>query len=412
MTEKVHGMKVLVLDQDTSGIVSMAVSHSTMLQQEVYLFERIDNPGRELMIHLKALCLLRPTPANVALLKQELHDPKYGEYHIFFTNVAIGIDELAQADEHEVVAQVQEFYADFYPVNPAFFTFNVSPMLSLTEPGIASEMERVIDGICSVLLAHRKKPFIRYLASSDMCTVVAQQVAERIKSSPELYDFTKTEIPPLLLLLDRREDPLSPLLLQWTYQAMVHELIGITRNKVDLSHAPGVHADTKEVVLSPDQDQFYADNMYLNFGDLGTVVQDLVNDFASKTKSTQKVQTLEDIKKFCETFPEFRKVSSNVTKHVTIMGEISRQVALRKLLDVSEREQELACNNDHATAYRRVVEMLQNPIFAKEDVLRQALLYILRYEKQNKLPEILQLLTLRENYSGAELGVRENKGWQ
>ncbi len=43
-----------------------------------------------------------------------------------------------------------------------------------------------------------------------------------------------------MLILDRKDDPVTPLLLQWTYQAMVHELIGLETNRVDLSHIPGV----------------------------------------------------------------------------------------------------------------------------------------------------------------------------
>jgi len=39
----------------------------------------------------------------------------------------------------------------------------------------------------------------------------------------------------LLLITDRREDPITPLLSQWTYQAMLHELIGINENRVDLN---------------------------------------------------------------------------------------------------------------------------------------------------------------------------------
>jgi vacuolar protein sorting-associated protein 45 len=34
------------------------------------------------MAHLKAVCFLRPTSANVDLLKKELSSPKYGEYHL------------------------------------------------------------------------------------------------------------------------------------------------------------------------------------------------------------------------------------------------------------------------------------------------------------------------------------------
>lgn len=48
------------------------------------------------------------------------------------------------------------------------------------------------------------------------------------------------ETPAVLLILDRRDDPVTPLLSQWTYQAMVHELIGISDNKVSLGNRPNV----------------------------------------------------------------------------------------------------------------------------------------------------------------------------
>jgi vacuolar protein sorting-associated protein 45 len=49
---------------------------------------------------------------------------------------------------------------------------------------------------------------------------------------------------------------------------MVHELLGMRNNRVDLTRAPGVHKDLREVVLST-QDKFYTDNMYKNFGEVG-----------------------------------------------------------------------------------------------------------------------------------------------
>lgn len=33
-----------------------------------------------------------------------------------------------------------------------------------------------------------------------------------------LFDFRRTEVSPLLLVIDRRDDPVTPLLNQWTYQ--------------------------------------------------------------------------------------------------------------------------------------------------------------------------------------------------
>ena len=143
----------------------------------------------------------------------------------------------------------------------------------------------------------------------------------------ELFDFpgrggSAGEGPPVLLVLDRRDDPVTPLLSQWTYQAMVHELLGISYNRcvgggwegwgwggrggwgvessacrlalpphcpptptpcpprVDLSHVPGVKPEFAEAVLSAAADPFFAQHLYSNFGDLGMAVKGLVDTFS------------------------------------------------------------------------------------------------------------------------------------
>ncbi len=76
-----------------------------------------------------------------------------------------------------------------------------------------------------------------------MCEKLAQSLHHLTTSEErELFDFGKRggEVAPIVMLIDRKEDPVTPLLLQWTYQAMVHELIGISSNRVDLTHVPGV----------------------------------------------------------------------------------------------------------------------------------------------------------------------------
>lgn len=53
----------------------------------------------------------------------------------------------------------------------------------------------------------------------------------------------------------------------------------------------------------------------------------------------------EDMAKFVEHYPEYRKMHGNVSKHVTMVTEMSRIVDERKLMSVSQIEQDLACNN-------------------------------------------------------------------
>lgn len=48
------------------------------------------------------------------------------------------------------------------------------------------------------------------------------QVLQKLMYEQEsgLFDFRRTEISPLLLVIDRRDDPVTPLLNQWTYQVL------------------------------------------------------------------------------------------------------------------------------------------------------------------------------------------------
>lgn len=61
----------------------MVFSQSDMLSKEVYLFARIDrNVQADNMKYLKCIAFLRPLSENIEMLKLELKNPKYGQYHI------------------------------------------------------------------------------------------------------------------------------------------------------------------------------------------------------------------------------------------------------------------------------------------------------------------------------------------
>ncbi len=106
--------------------------------------------------------------------------------------------------------------------------------------------------------------------------------------------------------------------------------------------------------------------MYKNFGDLGVALQDLVRTYQEKTQTSKNITTLgtlptlvsirsfltpgaaAEMKNFIRDYPEFSKLSSTVTKHVTLMSELSRMVDRLALLDVSELQQELAVSQEHS----------------------------------------------------------------
>lgn len=347
-------MKIMLLDRETVPIVSTATTQSALLNHEVYLIDRIDNTNREKMRHLRCLCLLRPSPESIQLLMDELRDPRYGDYYVYFTNIVkkSSLERLAEADDHEVVKLVQEQFADYIVVNYDLFSLGYSlPSRRLwgASPDIwnPDALQRCADGILAVLLSLKKKPLIRYAKTSPMAKKLASEIRYHMTQEDQLFNFRAVDTPPVLLILDRREDPVTPLLTQWTYQAMVHHLLGIENGRVNLSNVPEIRPELREIVLSQDQDPFFKKNMYLNFGDLGGNIKDYVEQYQSKTKNNANIESISDMKRFIEEYPEFRKLSGNVSKHVTLVSELSRRVGTENLLEVSELEQSLACNDNH-----------------------------------------------------------------
>ncbi|KAM0839381.1 hypothetical protein ACQ4PT_060356 [Festuca glaucescens] len=348
MLHDVSGMKVLILDPQTVEMVSVVYSQSDLLRKEVFLVETVDDASssRASMAHLKAVFFFRPSSDNIQKLRRILAAPRFAECHLFFSNILKipQIQVLADSDEQEVVQQVQEFYADFCAIDPFHFTLNIRNNHIYMLPTVV-----------------------------DPPDTKGHQMSQK-GSHKKL----------------RRDDPVTPLLNQWTYQAMVHELIGIDNNKVDLTEFSTVPKDQQEVVLSAVQDNFFRANMFENFGDLGMNVKRMVDDFQHLSKSSQNFQSIGDMAKFVTNYPEYRKTHGNVTKHVALVSEMSRMVEERKLMQVSQTEQELACTSGQAAAFEAVTSLLNNQSVSDIDRLRLVMLYALRYEKESPV-QLMQL---------------------
>ncbi|KAF3925663.1 hypothetical protein ABW21_db0208690 [Orbilia brochopaga] len=375
-------MKILLLDSETMPIMSTATSQSTLLQHEVFLIDRLENANREKMRHLKCLCFVRPSPDSIQMLVEELRDPKYGEYMLYFSNIVkkSSLERLAEADDHEVVKSVQEVFADYLVINPDLYALKDSATNGLRiwsqspDQWNSDALLRATDGVLASLLTLKKRPLIRYARNSLMAKKLATELTFHITQESQLFDFRKTDTPPILLILDRRSDPITPLLSQWTYQAMVHELLGIENGRVDLSDVPDIRPEHKEIVLSADQDPFFKKNMYVNFGDLGSNIKEYVDQYQTKTNSSKNLER-------------------NVSKHVNLVSELSRRVESESLLEVSELEQSFACQDNHNADLKTLQKLLQSSI-PPENKVRLVALYSIRYEKHmnNALPVLMDLL--------------------
>ena len=387
------GMKVLVVDEETLSILSVVMAFSEIMEMDIFLVERIKAP-REPMNHLTGVYFVRPTIENVTLISQELKSPKYASYYLFFSHALSkqSLKQLAEADIQEVVMEVQEYFADFLALSPHLFAIDRPICFTPGFDVIPEVLSRSTQAITAVLLTLQWFPQIRYQRSSDPCRVLAESVRSFCSRETDLFDFRKPERSPVLLIIDRRQDQITPLLTQWTYESMIHELIGIKHNRVILSPSSTINQNKKsELTLSRKFDDFFTKNQYLNFGEIGQAIKDLVANFQKVTKKVdaENAKSISDLKGLLENYPAFRKASGTVEMHVAIVSELSRIVKERSLLEISEVEQELVCQNAHSTSFTRIRSLVSDPRINFDDALRLVILYALRYELDHREISVL-----------------------
>eukprot|EP01064_Diplonema_japonicum_P004462 TRINITY_DN1290_c2_g6_i1.p1 TRINITY_DN1290_c2_g6~~TRINITY_DN1290_c2_g6_i1.p1 ORF type:complete len:583 (+),score=112.28 TRINITY_DN1290_c2_g6_i1:58-1749(+) len=376
------GPKILLLDKDTQDALSMTCSFSDMLQKDLYLIDMLSSGKRQKQGHLKAIVFVRPTDGNIADLKSELKSPLYAEYHLYFTNIVSedSLADIAKADEYEVVQKVHELFCDYFPLHSHAFTLDIDRPL-VTGKDIGDASMRCVEGLQSILLSIRRKPTIRFQKNSEACRGIAEGLARKMKEEAVLFDFRKSD-ECTALIVDRSSDLITPLLTQWTYEAMVHEEFRICKAK---ARVPVESGKIEDMNLAPSFDSFWSENVHANWGDLCVAVKNIVESYKEKSSSAEskdsKTANLEDLKKFMDKIPELRKDSIAMGKHTSIAAELGRLIRTRKLLEVSSLEQDMVCSNTHKEHVERLYSLLDDERIAVTDLLRLVLLYTIRWEK-------------------------------
>lgn len=155
---------------------------------------------------------------------------------------------------------------------------------------------------------------------------MADDVAQFIRRENGLFENSRADT--TLLIIERSQDAVTPLLNQWTYEAMIHEMLTLTNNRCTCTD--------QNIVLSELHDEFFARNITANFGEIGQNIKTLISEFQEKKHINKNLESIQDMKKFVEDYPQFKKISGTVSKHVSLVGELSNLVQKHNLLGVSE----------------------------------------------------------------------------
>ncbi|PBJ67879.1 putative vacuolar protein sorting-associated protein [Trypanosoma cruzi] len=385
-------MKVLLVDEATLNVMSMACSQTLLLKKGVFLVCRVDeHRQRKVMKGMRCIVFIRPQMSSVEAVAEELRAAKYESYAIHFSNAASPelLDCLARADVDSLVTRVSEVFCDFEAHNADAFVSVVSPRALLPAFLSAAAVQRVAEGIAATFLALRRRPHVRFHQNNAFARRVALELGDILSKNAELYNYKNKDS--LLLILDRSSDVLTPLLTPWTYQAMLHEYIGMQHNRLQFSDA----TVNEEYVFSQQDDPFFAANMFANWGDLCNNVKTYVDKCKSTLNIDRSTATMDEIKEFMQRLPQTKSLTGSVTKHATVVSHLSSIIKQRGILDVSLLEQDMVASSnasDHWNRLQSFAAKRHSGGVETTDLFRLCLIYHLRYEKPGQNSRVSTLL--------------------
>uniref|UniRef100_A0A7S4PKR4 Uncharacterized protein n=2 Tax=Paramoeba aestuarina TaxID=180227 RepID=A0A7S4PKR4_9EUKA len=174
---------------------------------------------------------------------------------------------------------------------------------------------------------------------------------------------------------------------------MIHEFLQFDLNAIVLDkskEASSKNPDENQFVFNPRHDKFYAKHMLSDWGTVCVEAQGMVEEYQSSVKSTknkpkdEKSTDADDLRDRISQLPKIKRQAVNMRKHVDVMTEIGKQIRIRNLFDIGALEQDIMrtyAPRDHWRKLREIVEC-KNASNTR-DILRLALLFILRYEAED-----------------------------
>ncbi|KAI9300245.1 Sec1-like protein [Cunninghamella echinulata] len=316
--------KIVIVDSKSKEIINAACKMYDILEENVTLIENIEKP-RQPYPTLDAIYFLTPCRESVLRLIDDFSthkEPLYNAAHLYFTS---GLDDdlfsdlnkrLKSTGAAEYIHGLKEMYVDYKVVESAVFT--VDPITSFfsvfgTDNRAYPEdsLRQTARQLLSLCVTLGEDPIIRYQAPPDNDGMnpplpyesASKTLALSLQREVDRFCQLNPKFPPqkqppqpraTILIVDRTIDQNTPLLHEFTYQAMINDLLPVkpTENgtgiiySYDFTQADG-SVGTKEVVLD-EEDNIYKSIRHLHIAECTDKLIEDFNKFLAENKSATR----------------------------------------------------------------------------------------------------------------------------
>ncbi|KAK1560169.1 hypothetical protein Q3G72_023139 [Acer saccharum] len=393
--------KVLIMDKHTVKIMSYSCKMADITQEGVSLVEDIHR-RRQPLTTMDAIYFIQPTKENVIMFLSDMsgRSPLYKKAFVFFSS-PISRELVTHIKKDSTVlpriAALREMNLEYFAIDSqGFVTDNERALEELfsdeesTRKGDAC-LNVMATRIATVLASLREFPFVRYRAAKSLDAMTMTTFRDLIptklaagvwnhlvKYKQTVENFPQTETCELLIL-DRSIDQIAPVIHEWTYDAICHDLLNMEGNKYvhEIPSKTGGPAEKKDVLLE-EHDPVWLELRHAHIAYASERLHEKMTSFISKNKAAQiqhgskdggEIST-RDLQKMVQALPQYSEQIDKLSLHVEIAGKINRIIREMELRELGQLEQDLAFGD---AGLKDVIKFLTT----KEDATRENKLRLL-----------------------------------
>ncbi|KAJ6019664.1 hypothetical protein N7522_001731 [Penicillium canescens] len=397
--------KVLVVDENSKKLVDGAAKEEEILNLNVSNIEQIEH-RRPSNADMDALYILSPESYVVDCLMADFEVGRYRKAFLVWTSF-LDPQQRARIDRSQMARErIAEFHVmniNFYPRESRLITFRDPWSFPvLFHPGcnnlIRRHLEDLAQKIVSLCASLGEYPIIRYYrprSPTHEAGVMCSHLARFIQNEMDQFAQFQRDFPPqtnrprgVLIVVDRSMDLFAPLLHEFTYQAMVHDLLPIKDgDKVTYKtvvNEGSKNEEVKEMEIG-EEDRVWVDYRHMHMKDvLGKLGEDFAKFRAANPQfaDDNDKHNVNTIKEMLAGLTEFQEGKNAYTLHLNMAQECMKYFQDRKLLEVSSIEQSFATGLDEnykkaKNLAAQLVQLLDDDSVVPPDRLRLLLLYII-----------------------------------
>jgi len=394
--------KLVVVDAKSLQILNSVCEIYDILDENVTLVESIERK-RQPYVNLEAIYFISPTADSIERLIADFQQrPLYAAANVFFT--AALTDKLFQKLKRNNVSKhiknLKELFVDFMAFESRVFNFDIPQSFNTfynpSKTGeITHEVENVAKKLVSLLATLGEDPIIRYYDPNGDRRTIAARVAFQLENELENLRKMDPTFPPksiyertTLIVVDRTIDTSGPLIHEFTYQAMVNDLIGLedgTKYK-----QTGVGGE-KTIVLD-EKDDIWSKYRHTHIAEVSSEVSKAFNQFINENKAASSLAkgskggtNLKDLKDTIQSLPQYQEKKEKFAVHIDLCQKCNNSFSHNNLSDIAKIEQDLINGEtSEGTIPKNIVislvPLLDNPDVDTFDKLRLLILFIICYD--------------------------------